>query len=169
MTRTPANDNTPQQLTQPQPRPAWFDALLLQHDPFIRARIHKLEKDVEKHEDIYQSTCLRALEKWRTYRQDGNFAGWLHWAVFASTHKRQKSAEYGPALRATEPSQEYAADLSRAVEECSDEILLSAIGYSKAEIGRQEGLTGEAIYYRIKAARASMCGDAANDNNKKAA
>lgn len=150
----PANDN----------RPASFDQRLLAHEPYIRSRMYALEKDASKHEDMYQEIITRALEQWDKYRPDGNFAGWLYWVVRGVVHKRDRSAEYGPDLRATEPTQEYAADLARALERCTEEVLLSACGHSEADIAERAGVTPAAAHYRIKAARAVLV--AANDNNK---
>lgn len=156
-----ANDNTPQR------RPAWFDDLLIAHEPYIRSRIASMEKTISKHDDIYQDVVTRALETWSAYRADGNFAGWLYWIVFKTVNKKDKSAAHGPAYRAAEPNQEYAADLARAVEIMPTEVVLSAFGHSEASIGARLGLTGPAIHYRIAHARAKVVND--NEPKKRAA
>lgn len=139
-------------------RPPSFDSLLLAHEPYIRSRMYVLEKDTRKHEDIYQSVITTALERWHLYRPTGNFAGWLYWIVRSVVYKKDR-APHGPVLRASEPTQEYATDLSLAVDRCTEEVLLSACGHSEADIALRCGVTGAAVHYRIKAGRAAL-----NDN-----
>ena len=154
---TPANDN----------RPGAFDALLLAHEPYIRSRLYGLEKDTSKHDDLYQDIIAKALEQWCKFRQDGNFAGWLYFIAYGVVHKRDRSLLHGPDLRVTEPTQEYATDIALALDNCTEEVLLSVCGHSESDIARRAGLTPAAVHYRIKAARAALL--AANDNKKKAA
>lgn len=159
----PANDNTPQ------PRPQWFDDLLLAHDPYIRNRIASLEKTISKHEDIYQEVVARALERWHKFRSGGNFAGWLYWNIRDVLREETKSSRVAsgePILWPTQPNQEHAADLALALERMPDEVVLSACGHSEVDIGARFGVTGPTVHYRIARAREAM---AANDNGKGAA
>ena len=153
MTNPPvaANDN----------RPASFDAILLAHEPYIRSRMYTLEKDTSKHEDLYQEIITTALERWPQFRATGNFAGWLYWVARSIVYKRERSAEFGPAPRCAEPTQEYATDISLALDRCTEEMLLSACGHSEAEIALRAGITPAAVHYRIKKARSAL-----NDNHK---
>lgn len=157
MTPTPANDNRQQQ------RPASFDSLLLAHEPYIRSRMFALEKDSAKHEDMYQEIIATALERWRQYRTTGNFAGWLYWIVRSVAHRRDRPP-HGPAIKAAEPTQEYATDISLALSKMSraDEVLLSACGHSEADIARRFSVRAPTVHYRIKKARAALV--AANDD-----
>lgn len=151
---TPANDNRPQS----------FDALLLQHEPYIRSGIYRLEKEISKRDDLYHDVLTMALERWSNYRPDNKFTGWLYWLILKAVLKRERSAAFGPTLPPTEPTQEYATDISLALSKMprADEVLLSACGHSEADIARRAGVTPAAAHYRIKAARAVLV--AANDN-----
>lgn len=148
-------------------RPPSYDSLLLAHEPYIRSRMYALEKDTSRHEDIYQSVIAIALERWHQYRPAGNFAGWLYWIVRSVVYRKER-APRGPVLRAYEPTQEYAADLSLAMDRCKDEVLLSACGHSEADIARRCGVTGAAVHYRLKAGRAAL-NDSAPGHARKAA
>ena len=156
MTHTPANDNTP--------RPAAFGTLLLAHEPYIRSRMYALEKDTSKHEDIYQEVMTRALEQWAKYRTDGNFAGWLYYIIWGVINRKEREYEYVIEEQATEPNQEYMADISMALDRLgkrAEVAVMSACGHSMADIAKRYDLTPPAIFFRLKAVRELL---AANDN-----
>lgn len=155
MTNKPANDNNP--------RPAWFDKMLMDYDGYIRAKICRLECNKQNREDIYQRVMLKAIERWASFRRDGNFCGWLFLIVRESVNRHVSTERLEIGARVAEPTQEHATDLSRALEMASDEVVAMATGYSNAEIAAVYGVTSSAIHYRIKSARAKM---AANDNQK---
>lgn len=154
---TPANDN--------QPRPQWFDDLLLAHRPYILSRIGILERDADKHEDLCQEAMTYALDHWCSFRPEGKFAGWLYWIVFKTVHRKDKSATRGPIVRPVEPAQEYYTDVSLALERTvrATEVMLSAVGHSEDDIAARLGVSGPTIHYRIKRARQKL---AANDNDE---
>lgn len=159
-TPTPANDN----------RPQWFDDLLLAHDPYIRTRIAALEKNSAKHDDIYQDVVLHALANWQSYRRNGNFAGWLYWAIYDAARPRRKIVETcSTSDGVSPPTQEHVVGITQSLQKLSpkqsEAMVLYICGHTKAEIGRRFCVSTPAIIGRLNDARARLV--AANDNEKK--
>lgn len=64
-----ANDNTP--------RPASFDAAVLQWMPFLHKMASKLEASAQDREDLVNETVEAALRRWANYREGESLPGWL--------------------------------------------------------------------------------------------
>lgn len=162
MTPVSANDNNKQ------PRPQWFDDLLMQYDPFIR---RKCAGD----EDLYQDTRLRALERWPSYRHDGSFASWSGYLVRGVKQDRARKAvrhaakEHLAGVTTTlQPSQEHYTDINLVLESLttveSVSLRCAAMGFEYQEIGKMRRVSKQAIGQAVKSGRVRLA--AANDNVK---
>lgn len=131
MTPVPANDN--------QSRPQWFDGLLKQYDPAIRAACSGRSASFD---DLYQDVVCTALMKWQQYRPEGNFVSWIRYLVRDAARKHAKDSAERPTSggdRPVNPEQECAVDLSiiaRSADRYFGAAVLMAAGYTSAEAGR---------------------------------
>jgi DNA-directed RNA polymerase specialized sigma24 family protein len=157
MTPTPANDNTP--------RPACFDQLLLDYQPFIYKRC----RNVPDVEEAAQAITLRALEKWHQYKpaQDGqprNFATWLSFMCRDVLRERKPQAAPQHMPVATPPTQEAALDIKTAMSRLTKRearaVTLVATGYTKLETCKRMRLSLVGLDKMLRRAR----GKVANDN-----
>lgn len=88
-------------------RPAEFDALVLQWMPFLHKMARRLERNAQDREDLINETVAVVLHRWASYREDGNFPGWLALSMrecVAALRRRQRRARenecsYDGALR----------------------------------------------------------------------
>lgn len=162
MTYNPANDNAP-------PRPASFDQLLAKYDRLIR-------KKCKHNEDLCQDVRLRAIERWQSYREDGNFVAWIDFIVRglrqekARKDKRRNLKEH--LFKVSDvciqlPSQAHHTDIGLALDSLtpteSISVQYSAMGYLCREIGEIHGIPKHAAE---RAARTGREWLAANDNKK---
>jgi DNA-directed RNA polymerase specialized sigma24 family protein len=137
---TPTNDN----------RPAEFDARLVGYLPGLRYQARRypwLEP-----EDAAQQTIILALTRWRQFRPDGGIFGWLKGllanvaqAALPQTRETGMPAGVLESL-ASPPTQEYVADIKRALDtlpaDRRDIILSYATGESAMEIAHRHGVSG---------------------------
>lgn len=182
---TPANDN--------QPRPSWFDALLLKYEPFMRVKCGRIAGALDP-DEVYQEAAILCLRKWRLYdptRDDANFVAWLGFicreaaAQIRRKSKKGESVEFNEKYTDARHADQWTlADANRLLAFCNPEqreaIDMAAAGYSYEEIGAVVGVTKQGVQLRILAGReiikskmrqadvvASVCGAvAANDNVK---
>jgi RNA polymerase sigma factor (sigma-70 family) len=145
-------------------RPKEFDARVLAWLPFMRRFARRYTR--RNIEDLVQAAVVDALERWQEYRQDGNFVAWLKFRVLnaatADLRGREKLArtELGW-RRATEPAQEYAADLHSLTERLGASrggvmLLRSASGETMREISLDSGMTTGGVHFKIKQTRPQM-------------
>lgn len=141
-----ANDN----------RPQWFDALLLQYEPFLR----KHTPD----EETYQEASCRALEQWYRFKPDGHFPTWLNYIVRHIRYEQGKRQEAAPDIARTAPaSQEDAMMVMQALEGDAGELAMTAVGFTGKEIAAAMGVCRKTVTSRLREARALLV--AANDND----
>jgi|SRR5690606_27866871 len=145
MTATPAAANYN--------RPAEFDALLVSYSRLLWKFAKQFKRTYEEQEELVQSTQLRALEKWRNYREGGSFTSWLRFLMWQSVtlengkRKPKEVSDRAAYRKCTEPNQEYAADLALAVSRMRHSVPLQklAAGYTQGEIRREMGISRSAI------------------------
>jgi RNA polymerase sigma factor (sigma-70 family) len=159
MTPTPANDNTP--------RPAWFDQLLAQYEPFLRKRCGVMQP--ASPEDAYQEAVYRAMEQWASYRQDGHFPTWLNYVVRHiqfDNKRREFKRVYQPVTvtPATQETRLIIQDVLGALpRRAASLVCMQALGYTMTEMAKKRRVSRRAIYDGLRDARVMI---AANDNVK---
>ena len=116
----PANDN----------RPAWFDALLLKYEPFMRAKCGRISGALDP-DEVYQEAAILCLRRWHLYdpkRENANFVAWLGLkcgeaaAQIRRRSKKHKSVEFDEKyIDSTEEDQWAPADADRLLGFCNHE------------------------------------------------
>lgn len=154
-----ANDN--------QPRPQWFDDLLLQYEPFLRGRCKALAP--ADAEDVYQESACSALTRWASYRRDGHFPTWLNFIARSTAHERRKRAEQNTPSHlnlTVQPTQDARLiledELASIPDEFSTPVALAGLGYSRLEIAE---FCNDKHAPRWKLDRGRAMLRAANDND----
>lgn len=59
------------------PRPAWFDARLMDYMPLVKKVATACGRTTAEREDLVSETVVYALEHWAKFRQDGSFSAWI--------------------------------------------------------------------------------------------
>jgi RNA polymerase sigma factor (sigma-70 family) len=85
MTPTPANDN--------QPRPASFDAAVLEWRPLLRKIASRFEPRRQDREDLVQETIMTALHRWASYRPEAKLSTWLVFQMRAVVQARRRKPQ----------------------------------------------------------------------------
>lgn len=70
-------------------RPPDFDAAVAAYIPFLRRLARRMERNAQDHDDIVQEATVSALSRWKSYRPDMPFAGWLAWRMRHVVSKRR--------------------------------------------------------------------------------
>lgn len=118
-----ANDNTP--------RPAEFDAAVIQWMPFLHKMASKLEASAQDREDLVNETVEAALRRWANYREGESLPGWLVFQMrerVRSLRKRWRVVSYSYDSR------------NRAVDEHSDDDCDIDFQDPMAEAARQDNI-----------------------------
>ena len=160
----PANDND---------RPAWFDALIVKYQPFIRSKAARLGHG----EDLAHDVIERALERWHLFRLDGNIVGWLGYLmrnILEERRRRQRTADRNPFFHqapAVEPTQGHHVEIIGAIAALprseARAVGLLAIGLTGPEVGKVLGVSRQRVWEIANSARQKL--RAANDNEQRAA
>ena len=145
-----ANDN----------RPPEFDARVMAYMPGLRKLAARHVRN-ERREDLVVDTIMHALEKWRTFREDGAMWSWLAWTMRGIAANQAKMAmrsarratvfsidDY-PNL-ATGSTQQMQAELSETLTALAgmkggNVLVRRAMGDGLAEIGADMGITRERV------------------------
>lgn len=148
----PANDN----------RPAWFDQLLLDYQPFIYKRcIAEPNIDVEA---TAQEITLRAMEKWHQYKPTANFAVWLSFMCRDVLRKPWRDVQPGP-IDNVPATQEFAADipkvLSRLTRREARAVTMRAMGHTMADTAKKMHISSRALYDVLVVARGKLANEPA--------
>lgn len=150
---TPANDNTPA------PRPASYDAAILDRLPFMSKVAGQHVAD-DQREDLVNDAIVLALRKWSQYRPTYRFSTWLALMVRKANRERLNKARTQMRagrtvaiddVPASEPAQqEVRVDLAAAItaipgDRDGDMFLRRCMGEDMAEIGVDYGLSRERV------------------------
>lgn len=155
---THANDNTP--------RPAWFDQILIDYQPFIYKRCIAEKADIDV-EATAQDITLRAMEKWHQYKPTHNFATWLSFMCRDVLRAGKRKVAVPCRVLTALPTQEYATDLSKVMDRLTKRearaVTLMATGYSKTETSKKMRLSRQGLYNVLERAKVKVT---ANDNQQ---
>lgn len=150
--RKPANDNNP--------RPATFDAAVLQWLPFL----HRMAREFAPAapEDLVQETIATALHRWAGYNPETSFPAWL---VFQMRERCRDMRRKGRPLltvlpESTPAAQEDYVIARQALESVpvrySKTIAMAAAGFNQHEIAAVEGVSHQAIQQRVAKVRRGL-------------
>lgn len=122
-TIAPANDNTP--------RPAEFDARVLQWMPFLHKLAYRFERNAQDREDLINETVEVALRRWASYRYEGSFSAWLSFQMrerVADIRRRSRRHIAEPLEHITETTnldgEPYAARSTHATEDANHDNIV---------------------------------------------
>lgn len=140
----------------PAKRPAWFDAKMLSYRKGLFALARRRGYVGDEADDLVNDVFVRCLANWQSYREEGSFFAYLHWAMrgIIAENKRRRAcrpvlvgAREDVDVTATMPSQEHYAELSLALSRLQGRngtvVLRQAMGDDLAEIGREIGVSRE--------------------------
>lgn len=147
---TSANDN----------RPKWFDALLLQYEPFMRKKCSDLAMGLDP-DDVYQEAVIICIRRWRSLRSDGSFVAWSAYLCREAARNLRRGEEKHRhedlAESAIAPTQDFGPEAEMMLRPCTpkqrEAMELSMAGYDYTEIGAMMGLTKQGAQLRILAGR----------------
>jgi RNA polymerase sigma factor (sigma-70 family) len=101
-----ANDNVP----RPEDRPAWFDQLVLDYQPYIHGRVMRYRMSPQATEDVCQEVVSLALHRWPNFRvHEGEHSrGFMHWLTYliresASRYLKKKDKHKASSFNAEHP------------------------------------------------------------------
>lgn len=152
-----ANDNTP--------RPASFDAAVIQWMPLMRKIAARLVPSQER-DDLVQDTIENALAHWSSYNPAKKLSGWLAWRMRAVlSHKRRRSSLKTTAIgdydAPTVPRQDNIVELSQVVSALrpgrNGQILMRfAMGDDGEVIGEEYGVSRQRVNQIVKREREKL-------------
>ncbi len=152
------SDNAPSNY-QSGERPKDFDARVLAYIPFFRKFAGRIGVKPQDREDFVNEVITVALDRWRNYRADGNFYGWLYFqarCVRRSMDTRKDDSleieKHDVAVAATQESDADAATLVRmlSAHRFGDRAMLHAAGFIMPEIAERFGVSKQRIEQQIR-------------------
>ncbi|TGQ19280.1 RNA polymerase sigma factor [Mesorhizobium sp. M00.F.Ca.ET.217.01.1.1] len=139
-----------------------FNSALVKMLPYLRGLASRLVSNPHDQEDLVQDTLAAALQRWRSYQPENNFAGWL---TYQMRERRTAMLRAKGGEAASDAIEDYAApatqdasvrlvDVVRAMRPQHRPIMaMLASGYEPIEIAAIEGVSRQAIHDRITACR----------------
>ncbi|MCW0235257.1 MAG: sigma-70 family RNA polymerase sigma factor [Ferrovibrio sp.] len=130
---THANDN--------QPRPAAFDAMLVEYRAGLSHLAHKLGYSGEARSDLVTDTIVYCLRNWRNYRPGQSAWSYLYWTMRSVASNKKDLLKHRVVL-VEDPDDRLASSMSCQPNQI-DYVELSQV------VGKIDGMGGEIILRRV--------------------